>query len=137
MFACSNFFIDTCFTVDAFKYGAIPDCSSYFLTHFHSDHYGGLSRSFVHGPIYCTRATANLCEYKLRVLPEFLRPVEYNTPVIIDGVEVTFFDANHCPGSAIILFKIPTKCGSESEQMDPPHRGLSCWSPYTEVTRLA
>lgn len=90
--------------VDAFNYGKIEEVQSYFLTHFHSDHYGGLSKTWAHGPIYCTRATARLVTMKLRVDPQFVIPVELNTEVTIDGVRVRFLDANHCPGAVVILF---------------------------------
>ena len=36
---------------------------------------------------------------------ERLRPVALNTPTCIRGVRVTFLEAHHCPGAAMILFE--------------------------------
>jgi len=93
-------------TVDAFNYGSVPRCQAYFLSHFHSDHYIGLTSKWNHGPIWCSRATANLVRMKLRVDPQYVRefPFEEWTDVV-DGIRVRGLDANHCPGSMLFLFE--------------------------------
>lgn len=97
-------FDSTSIAVDAFSYGAIPNVKSYFLTHFHSDHYGGLSKSWKNGVIYCSSATARLVHLKLKVPWEYLRPLELETEYNIENIDVKLFDANHCPGAVVFIF---------------------------------
>ncbi|PVU90138.1 hypothetical protein BB559_004776 [Furculomyces boomerangus] len=94
----------TSFSVDAFRYGKIPNCTGYFLTHFHSDHYGGLTSKFDSGMIYCSQITGNLIIENLKVNPKYVCKLPLNWPVLIENTIVTLIDANHCPGSAIFLF---------------------------------
>ena len=99
----------TRFIVDGFKgFGKSHSgwCRNWFLTHFHADHYGGLTKS-VPGPgcvVWCTRATAALCAQRLGVARERLRVADVGRPFVVDGVRCVFVDANHCPGAAMIVF---------------------------------
>ena len=94
--------------VDAFRYGAVEGCKAYFLSHFHSDHYIGLTSSWCHGPIYCSHVTANLVRQQLRVDPKWVFDLDFNQKLevpVTGGVEVTMIPANHCPGSSLFLFE--------------------------------
>lgn len=94
--------------VDAFRYGAVQGCNAYFLSHFHSDHYIGLTSSWCHGPIYCSHVTANLVRRQLRVDPKWVVDLDFDKKVEVpgtQGVEVTMIPANHCPGSSLYLFE--------------------------------
>eukprot|EP01126_Amoeba_proteus_P043614 TRINITY_DN4797_c0_g1_i1.p1 TRINITY_DN4797_c0_g1~~TRINITY_DN4797_c0_g1_i1.p1 ORF type:complete len:349 (-),score=51.96 TRINITY_DN4797_c0_g1_i1:214-1260(-) len=98
----------TSFLVDAFQHKyTSPKDPIFFLSHFHADHYGGLSSKFSDGPIYCSEITCNLVRYKLKVKSEYLNPLPMNTPVTIQTVVVTLLDAHHCPGSVLFLFSLP------------------------------
>lgn len=96
----------TPFRVDAFKY-LRGDCSHWFLTHFHLDHYQGLTKSFNHGKIYCSSVTARLVNMNIGIPYDQLHVLPLNQKVEIAGIDVTCLDANHCPGSIIILFQPP------------------------------
>ncbi|KAK5957556.1 DNA cross-link repair protein PSO2/SNM1 [Knufia fluminis] len=94
--------------VDAFRYGKVEGQNAYFLSHFHSDHYIGLTSSWCHGPIYASKISCNLMRQQLRVNPKWLVPLEFEKKVEVpntNGVHVTMIPANHCPGSSLYLFE--------------------------------
>ncbi|KAI4115820.1 MAG: hypothetical protein LQ345_003654 [Seirophora villosa] len=94
--------------VDAFRYGAVEGCKAYFLSHFHSDHYVGLTSSWCHGPIYCSRVTGNLVRRQLRVDPKWVVDLEFDKKIEVPGTQgahVTMIPANHCPGSSLYLYE--------------------------------
>ncbi|RDA84216.1 hypothetical protein CP532_0268 [Ophiocordyceps camponoti-leonardi (nom. inval.)] len=95
--------------VDAFRYGAVQGCEAYFLSHFHSDHYIGLSASWKHGPIYCSKVTGSLVKKQLRTASKWVVELEFDKPFDVSGtgVTVTMIPANHCPGSSLFLFEKP------------------------------
>lgn len=111
--------------VDAFRYGAVEGCSAYFLSHFHTDHYMGLTSSWRHGPIYCSKVTGNLVRQQLKVDPKWVFDIEFEKKTEVPdtgGVHVTTIPANHCPGSSIFLFEKPCRPGPSA----PVQRVLHC-----------
>ncbi|KAI1114382.1 DRMBL-domain-containing protein [Nemania sp. NC0429] len=94
--------------VDAFRYGAVEGCNAYFLSHFHSDHYIGLTANWSHGPIYCSKVTGSLIKSQIRTASKYVKELEFEETVEVpgtEGVTVTMLPANHCPGSSLFLFE--------------------------------
>lgn len=82
----------------------------HFLTHFHSDHYEGITPLWDYGDIHCTHQTKI---FLLDKYPKLSRVYSYDygkTHMVslaenYPDVEFTFMDAKHIPGAAMILFK--------------------------------
>ncbi|KAI6024410.1 DRMBL-domain-containing protein [Pisolithus marmoratus] len=118
--------------VDAFRYGAIPGITAYFLTHAHSDHYTSLTSSWKKRPYLLFRqdieVTANLVIHMLSVDPKWVHPLPMDTPTVIPdtgGVVVTLIDANHCPGSCLLLFEGPQTVHAGDSAFKSPSVGSS------------
>ena len=95
----------TTFLVDGFKF-ANEKTKSYFLTHFHGDHYTGLSEKFHHGTIYCSEITYRLATSYLGVKADLFQIIETGAAVKVEGVTVHAIDANHCPGALQLVFQV-------------------------------
>ena len=136
----------TDFICDGFYYSSPNLSSNYFLTHFHSDHYGGITKNWNYGTIYCSLPTANLVHRQLGVEKRFLHPLSMNTPFVIVSskggkhvpVTVTLLDANHCPGAIMFLFEVGNRrilhvgdfrWSNELHMRVPQLRSLGCGSP--------
>ncbi|KAH8630616.1 DNA cross-link repair protein pso2/snm1 [Alternaria alternata] len=112
--------------VDAFRYGAVKGQNAYFLSHFHSDHYIGLTSSWKHGPIYCSKVTGNLVRQQLRVDPKWVVDLDFEKKTEVpgtEGVHVTMISANHCPGSSLFLFEKELSKGKNSRLQRVLHCG--------------
>lgn len=106
----------TSFTVDSFRGPKSDPCRRFFLTHFHSDHYGGLTKSSMPSGaiVLCTSVTAGLVKALLRVPSERIQVLpsdgrSVDIPDTVDrenGVTVRCFNANHCPGAVVMLFYV-------------------------------
>jgi len=100
------------FLVDGFAFKN-PRCRSYFLTHFHSDHTIGLTKGFKDGIIYCTSVTRNLLVGDMGMSAQYIRVLDYEETVSVEGVAVTALPANHCPGACMLLFEVSAAGGKE------------------------
>ncbi|KAI3343074.1 DRMBL-domain-containing protein [Ustulina deusta] len=112
--------------VDAFRYGAVKGCNAYFLSHFHSDHYIGLTANWSHGPIYCSKVTGSLIRSQLRTPSKYIKELEFEETLEVpgtEGVTVTMLPANHCPGSSLFLFEKKIGRGSNPRTQRILHCG--------------
>jgi len=100
----------TDFVCDGFHHAKPGLTKNYFLTHFHSDHYGGITKTWEYGTIYCSLPTAELVTQQLGVDRKYLHPLPMNIPTIVESrgkpITVTLLDANHCPGAVMFLFQV-------------------------------
>lgn len=97
------------FVVDGFSYHTKK---YYFLTHFHADHYGGLSKRSLKPTekIVCTPTTARLVQLRFGIAQSQFLVIGYNEAIKLKHHIIVCFDANHCPGAAMFFFyHLPTK----------------------------
>ncbi|KAL0230490.1 hypothetical protein PCE1_004049 [Barthelona sp. PCE] len=95
----------TTFIVDGFRYkNAVTN--HYFLTHYHSDHFCGVTKCFNLGKIVCSPLTASLLQKDFRVTDQNLVIVLPGSSITLEGVLIHVFDANHCPGSLMFVFHV-------------------------------
>jgi len=103
--------------VDAFRGPLLQKTNdamnSFILTHYHGDHYGSLPRDLKYqGPalIHCTPTTAALLVRVHLVPAQFVCPHEYGETWWAHhskhDTSITFYDANHCPGAAIVVIEL-------------------------------
>jgi len=76
-----------------------------FLSHFHGDHYSGLSDQWDGGVVHCTKITADLLTQVMGVAPHLVKSYPFNEEIEFQGFSITFLDANHAPGSALLLVR--------------------------------
>ena len=97
------------FLVDSFKYRT-KNHEYYLLSHFHSDHYEGITKKWSHGRIIGTEITLKCLQKDFQIPNQYLITIEYNTPMIILGkydeeYSITALNAGHAPGSCCFLIE--------------------------------
>lgn len=84
---------DTTFVVDGFQFGDIPNATHYFLSHYHADHYIGLTRKFAH-PLYMSPITASLVRTFIPIDEQYLHEIDVDETITVNDIEITAIDAN-------------------------------------------
>jgi L-ascorbate metabolism protein UlaG (beta-lactamase superfamily) len=100
---CPGLFVDA---FKVFKAKTTDESSAFILTHYHGDHYNGLQRDGKYeGPakIHCTPVTAALLKSIHGVDQRFIVEHVYGETWAYRKADIVFYDANHCPGAAIVV----------------------------------
>ncbi|KAM8706761.1 hypothetical protein ACLKA7_010945 [Drosophila subpalustris] len=131
---------DTTFVVDGFQFGDIPNVTHYFLSHYHADHYVGLTRKFAH-PLYMSPITARLVRAFIPIDEQYLHEIDVDQSITLNDIEVTAIEANHCPGAIMLLFKFSTgKCilhtGDFRASFEMESNPIYWNNPYIDVLYL-
>jgi len=96
---------DTVLSVDAFNYGDLPGVKYYLLSHFHYDHYIGLTKGWKH-PIVSSSITKRLATTCIGVKDTLFTTLDPGESRVVGGCELTAVDANHCPGSVMFVIRL-------------------------------
>lgn len=100
----------------------------FFLSHFHADHYAGLSGRWCAGTIYCSEITARLVRNAFGAGPDVVS-LPLHERIEIGGVRVTLIDAHHCRQLLFFFFFSRTASNSQSGlQFACAHAVSSCCS---------
>jgi len=123
---CPNLYIDA-FRTHKQQFLSPKKAAVFILTHYHADHYTGLPRDYnppsslsksESSKIHCTPITAALLkhvhgvhediviEHEYGVTWDFIVEEEEDRKKTTTRAEITFYDANHCPGAAIVFIRL-------------------------------
>jgi hypothetical protein len=114
--------------------------SHFLLTHMHTDHLRGLRDGWAEGTLYCSPITRTLLLHRFKINPRLVECIELGETRMICMpdhsrkqkiyVDVTAWDANHCPGSAMFMIRgelspVPiAQKGTLTWQAMLSHRGI-------------
>lgn len=98
---------DTTLAVDVFDCGSVEGVTHYLLSHYHTDHYRGLSDKWSK-PIVASSITKRMAVTFSKAKHDLFLTLDPGENIVLDGVEVTAVDANHCPGSLMFVFRLVT-----------------------------
>ena len=97
------------FLVDSFKYKT-KEYKYFLLSHFHSDHYEGMTKKWSNGIIIGTAITLECVQKQFQTPKQYLHVIELNSPMLFIGKNdeeylVTAINAGHTPGSCCFVIE--------------------------------